>query len=212
MIKITHREVSLFVTNCYLLVDEATKAAALVDPGDEAERLLQLIEEAGARVEYVLATHCHVDHVGDAKVMKERLGVPFMACEEDQFLLDSLADVCRMYGLENKIAAQIDKPIRHGDELALGESTLKFHHAPGHSPGSMLIQAGDEDVIVGDVLFAGSIGRTDLPGGSTETLRDSIMNVLLPLGDAMRVHSGHGPATTIQWEKKTNMFLLEWSS
>jgi glyoxylase-like metal-dependent hydrolase (beta-lactamase superfamily II) len=75
----------------------------------------------------------------------------------------------------------------------------------------MLIQAGDDDVIVGDVLFAGSIGRTDLPGGSTETLRDSIMNVLVPLGDAMRVHPGHGPATTIQWERTTNMFLLEWS-
>jgi glyoxylase-like metal-dependent hydrolase (beta-lactamase superfamily II) len=193
------------------VIDEKTSHAALVDPGDEADLLSQFVEEAGAEVQFILATHCHLDHVSAAAEMKKRLNVDFLACEKDQFLLDTMTETCRLYGLEPAEAPVIDRVLDHGDELNLGKSTLQFLGAPGHSPGSLLIQAGEEDVIVGDVLFAGSIGRTDLPGGSMETLRDSIMKVLVPLGDAMRVHPGHGPATTIGWEKTSNMFLLEWS-
>ncbi|MFH2002532.1 MAG: MBL fold metallo-hydrolase [Planctomycetota bacterium] len=211
MIKITHKEVSPFGTNCYLVKDEATSEAALVDPGDEAEALMRFINEADVKVKYILATHCHVDHVSAASEMMKKLGLGFMACDKDRFLLETLADTCRMYGLRPSEPPVITRKIEDGDTLPLGKSTLRFHHAPGHSPGSMLIQAGEEDLIVGDVLFAGSIGRTDLPGGSMETLRNSIMNVLVPLGDAMRVYPGHGPATTIGWEKENNMFILEWS-
>lgn len=212
MIKITHTEVSPFMTNCYLVKDEATSEAALVDPGDDAEILIRFIDDANVKVKYILATHCHVDHISATSEMMKHLDLEFFACEEDQFLIDGLEGTCRMYGLRQPEPPTIGRNIQSGDTLPLGESTLTFHHAPGHSPGSMLIQAGDEDLIVGDVLFAGSIGRTDLPGGSMETLRDSIMNVLVPLGDAMRVYPGHGPATTIGWERKNNMFILEWSS
>jgi glyoxylase-like metal-dependent hydrolase (beta-lactamase superfamily II) len=211
MIKIRHIEVSPFMTNCYLLIDEATTQAALVDPGDEPARIMQMIEEAGAEVKYLLATHGHVDHVAAAAEMKDRLGLDFMICEQDRFLLEALPETCRMYGLHSCEPPAIDRALNGGDTLPLGESTLAFFHAPGHSPGSLLIQAGETDVVVGDVLFAGSIGRTDLPGGSMETLRNSIMQVLLPLGDDLRIHPGHGPATTLDWERQSNPFLVEWA-
>lgn len=211
MIKVKHLEVSPFMTNCYLLTDEATSQAALVDPGDEPDRIMALIEEAGVEVKYLLATHGHVDHVSAVPEMKKRLGLPLMASKEDLFLIETLGETCRLYGLKPVEPFEIEHPLKGGEELTLGESVLRFHPAPGHSPGSLLIQAGEEDIIVGDVLFAGSIGRTDLPGGSMDTLRNSIMNVLLPLGDEQRIHSGHGPATTIGWEKKSNPFVLDWA-
>ena len=211
MIKIMHREVSPFLSNCYLAIDEATRKAALIDPGDEADTLSKFVEEAGVEVVYLLATHGHVDHVGAAAEMSRRLGLGLMACKEDEFLLDALPETCRLYGLNPAEAPTIANGLRDGDTLPLGDETLSFLHAPGHSPGSLLIKAGDGDLIVGDVLFAGSVGRTDLPGGDLQALEHSIMKVLLPLGDGVRIHPGHGPATTIGWEKSSNMFILEWS-
>ncbi|MHC4944728.1 MAG: MBL fold metallo-hydrolase [Planctomycetota bacterium] len=163
MIKILHKEVSPFVTNCYLVIDEETSHAALVDPGDEPDLLSQFVEEAGVEVQYILATHCHLDHVSAAAEMKKRLNVEFMACEKDNFLLDTLTETCRLYGLDPVEPPSIDRALDGGDELILGKSKLHFLNAPGHSPGSLLIQAEDKDLLVGDVLFAGSIGRTDLP-------------------------------------------------
>jgi hydroxyacylglutathione hydrolase len=211
MIKIVHREVSPFLSNAYLVIDEATKKAALIDPGDEADTLSEFVVQAGVEVVYLLATHGHVDHVGAAAEMSRMLGLGFMACREDEFLLDALPETCRLYGLNPAETPTIAQELRGGDELPLGEETLAFLHAPGHSPGSVLIRAGEGDLIVGDVLFAGSVGRTDLPGGDLKALEHSIMKVLLPLGDEVRIHPGHGPATTIGWEKSSNMFILEWS-
>ena len=116
-----------------------------------------------------------------------------------------------MYGLKAVDPPAIEHELDDGDELPLGEERLRFLHAPGHTPGSMIIQAGDNDLIVGDVIFAQSIGRTDLPGGDFNTLKNTIMNSLLPLGDDMRIHPGHGPATTIGWERKSNPFILDWA-
>ncbi len=211
MVKIKHIEVSPFMTNCYLVIDEASSTAALVDPGDDPDLITGFIEDQGVKVVHLMATHCHVDHVGAAAEMAKRLDLGFMACEEDRFLLDSLPETCRMYGLKSAEVPKIERALRGGDELTLGDEKLILWHAPGHSPGSLIVQAGEKDLIVGDVLFAGSIGRTDLPGGDMEVLRNSVMNVLLPLGDDMRLHTGHGPATTVEWEKSSNMFILQWS-
>ncbi len=211
MIKIMHREVSPFLSNCYLVIDAETSQAALVDPGDDPDLLTEFIEEAGVEVKYIMATHGHVDHVGAAAEMSKRLGKGFMANREDEFLLEALPETCRLYGLKPTEVPRIETALCGGDELPLGKETLRFYHAPGHSPGSLLIMAGGMDLLVGDVLFAGSIGRTDLPGGDPEVLAHSIMQVLLPLGDSVRVYPGHGPATTIGWEKSSNMFILEWA-
>jgi glyoxylase-like metal-dependent hydrolase (beta-lactamase superfamily II) len=212
MIKIMHREVSPFVTNCYLVIDTASSHAALVDPGDDPEVLMKMIEQAKAEVKYLLATHCHVDHIGAAAEMAKRLNLGLMACERDAFLLQALPDVCNMYGLKVVEIPTIEINIDEGDELTLGESRLRFLKTPGHSPGSLVIRVNDTDLLAGDVLFAGSIGRADLPGGNMRALENSIMKVVLPLGDEVRVHPGHGPATTIGWEKKSNPFILEWSA
>jgi hydroxyacylglutathione hydrolase len=211
MIKILHTEVSPFMTNAYLAVDEETSQAALVDPGDDPDLLSRLIEEAKVEVKYLLATHGHLDHMSAAAEMGRRLKLGFMAHEEDRFLVDQLPESCRRFGLPEAEVPIIEKTLEHGDELPLGNTFLRFLHAPGHSPGSVLVCVGEADVISGDVLFAGSIGRADLPGGDMETLRHSVMEVLVPLGDGIRVHPGHGPSTTIGWEKENNMFILDWS-
>jgi glyoxylase-like metal-dependent hydrolase (beta-lactamase superfamily II) len=211
MIKILHAEVSPFMTNAYLVKDEDTSQAALVDPGDDPDILSRLIEGAEADVKYLIATHGHLDHMSAAAEMARRLNLGFMAHEEDRFLIESLPESCRRFGLPEAEVPEIARTLAHGDELPLGNTTLRFLHAPGHSPGSVLVCAGEADVIGGDVLFAGSIGRTDLPGGDMETLRHSVMEVLVPLGDEVRVHPGHGPSTTIGWERQNNMFLLDWS-
>lgn len=211
MIKIKHVEISPFLTNCYLAIDKGTSQAALIDPGDEPDVISRFIEQAGVEVKYLLATHGHVDHVGAACEMSKRLGLGLHASPMDAVLMEKIPEACRMYGLKSVDPPTIEHELNNGDELPLGEERLGFLHAPGHSPGSMIIQAGDRDLIVGDVIFARSIGRTDLPGGSMSTLRNTIMNVLLPLGDEMRIHPGHGPATTIGWEKTANPFILDWS-
>jgi len=211
MIKISHIEVSPFATNCFLVMDEQSKKAALIDPGDSPDEILGMIERNSAEVVYIMATHCHLDHISAAMEMTQKLNLGFMANEKDKPILDVLTESCVNYGLKPAIAPKIAQNLDHGDELQLGNETLKIFHVPGHSPGSVAIQAGGEDIIVGDLVFAGSIGRTDLPGGDMETIANSIMNIILPLGDEMRLHPGHGPATTIAFEKECNQFIRMWA-
>ena len=212
MVKIMHREVSPFLSNCYLVIDESSREAALVDPGDEPDLIERFVKDAGARVRYLMATHGHVDHVGAAAETARRLGLGFMLNRKDAFLLDALPETAARFGLGPVEIPEIAQGLEHGDALPLGDTVLEILEAPGHSPGSVLIKAGREDLLSGDVLFAGSVGRTDLPGGDGAVLARSIREVLLPLGDEVRVYPGHGPATTIGWERRSNPFVQAWAA
>lgn len=211
MMKIQHIEVSPFMANCYLLKDEATNKAVLVDPGDDPDKISDFINHNDGDVQFILATHCHLDHVSAAKEMCDRLSLDFWACEAEGPVLDALSPTRTAYGLSPAEPPKIHRFLEDGEIIDLGEEKLQIFFTPGHSPGSVTIKAGAADLITGDTLFAGSIGRTDLPGGSMDQIEHSIMNIILPLGDDLRVHSGHGPATKIGWEKENNIFIREWS-
>ena len=200
--------VTLFEQNCTLLWCEATKRAAVIDPGGDLDRIQQGIEQTGIRVEKILLTHGHIDHAGGAAELKESLGVPIEGPHrEDKFLLDHLAETGRGYGMAARPVTP-DRWLEESDQVTVGELTFDVLHCPGHSPGSVVfVNADQRFAIVGDVLFQGSIGRTDLPRGDHATLIRSITEKLLPLGDDVAFICGHGPASTIGQERATNPFL-----
>ncbi len=210
MVKIYTTEVSDFCTNSYLVVGEGEKEAALIDPGDAPDTLSAMIRRAEVDVKYLIATHCHLDHIGAAAEMARRFDLGLIAGRDDQFLLDRLDESCAMFGLPPVEKPAISEYLEDNMELPLGGSTLRFRNAPGHSPGSFIIFADDKDIIVGDVLFQGSVGRTDLPMGDTETLKKSIRDVILPLEDDVVVYTGHGPSTTVGRERLNNFFIVQW--
>ncbi len=210
MARILTAEVSGFCTNSFVVVGEGGTEAALIDPGDDPEIIEKMITDSGAVVKRMIATHCHLDHIGAAAEMGRRLDLPLLAGGDDAFLLDTLEKSCAMYGLAAIEKPAVTEPLEEGMEIALGGSLLRFHKAPGHSPGSFVIDVDGTDLIVGDVLFQGSVGRTDLPGGDTKTLMESIRDVILPRDDGVTVHCGHGPATTVGRERRSNYFLIEW--
>lgn len=197
-----------FQVNSYLLRCEATGKCVVVDPGDEPEQLEARLDAWGVVPELLLNTHGHLDHVAGNTHFKRRYGMPILMHEADGFLLDAFERQAAAFGLRLTPPPPADGPLRDGDRIGFGECTLRVRHAPGHSPGHVVL-VGDGDCVSGDVLFAGSIGRTDLPGGDLGTLLRSIDEVLVPLGDAMRIHPGHGPSTTIGEERRTNPFLRE---
>lgn len=211
--------------NCYLLLDREARLAAVVDPGDEPERILRALE--GYRVEWIVATHAHFDHVGALRAVKEGTQAPFWMHPADGEILEYAPDAARLFtGRPVPPPPGPDGPLEDGQVLALGDARIEVRHTPGHSPGSVSLvvralrpgdgvlappEAGGGErllgVLTGDALFAGSIGRTDLPGGDYETLLRSIRDRLLTLPDPCPVYPGHGPATTIGQERKTNPFL-----
>ncbi len=197
--------------NTYVLYDE-TKECVIIDPGcyDDAERaeLVSFIEDNKLNPVKLLNTHCHLDHVfGNAFIAgKYELGLEIH--QSDQVVLDSFLNSCHMFGLNGEPSPQPSVYLKEGDIVKFGNSILEIVFTPGHSPGSItFFNRTDKFMIAGDVLFQGSIGRTDLPGGNYQTLIDSIKNKLLPLGDDFKVYSGHGPATNIGFERKNNPFL-----
>jgi glyoxylase-like metal-dependent hydrolase (beta-lactamase superfamily II) len=201
--------VTPFQQNCTLLWCDATKRAAVIDPGGDLDRVREAIAECGVAVERILLTHGHIDHAGGAQELKEELGVMIEGPHEaDRFLLDRLADQGRSYGIAGARNCTPDRWLAEGDRVTVGEVTLDVLHCPGHSPGSVvLVAAAQRFAIVGDVLFRGSVGRTDLPGGDSEALIRSIKEKLLPLGDDVAFVCGHGPTGTIGEERATNPFL-----
>jgi glyoxylase-like metal-dependent hydrolase (beta-lactamase superfamily II) len=202
--------VTPFEQNCTLLWCEETKSAAVFDPGGDVERILAVIEQAGVTVETILLTHGHIDHAGGAASLKESLGgVPVVGPHEaDLFLLQHLEDQGRAYGIPGVRNVTPDRWLAEGDAVKVGQVAFDILHCPGHSPGSVVFVNREERfAIMGDVLFRGSIGRTDLPGGSHETLLRSIADKVLPLGDDVTFVCGHGPASTIGQERQTNPFL-----
>lgn len=200
--------VTPFQQNCTLLWCEKTKKAAVVDPGGDIERIRDAIAQSGVSVEKIILTHGHIDHAGGAAELRDALGVPVEGPHEaDDFLLQRLAEQGRAYGFPAQ-AVTPDRWLNEGDTVTVGELTLDVLHCPGHSPGSVvLVSKAERFALVGDVLFQGSVGRVDLPGGDGKALIASIKDKLLPLGDDIAFICGHGPMSTIGQERQTNPFL-----
>lgn len=204
---------SLFGINTYVVVDEATKKCAVVDPGmiepEEENALVNYIERNGLTVTHVINTHLHVDHAVGDKFVADKFKVPVLGHKSDETLGARMQQQAMMFGMREKLdAVSLTSYLEDGDKVKVGDGELDVLHVPGHSPGSIaLYDPEGKYVIVGDALFDGSIGRTDLPGGDFGTLINSIRSKLLTLPDDTTVYPGHGPATTIGREKKYNPYL-----
>lgn len=201
--------VTAFSQNCTLLWCEATKQAALIDPGGDADRLKAEVAKMGVQVSQILLTHGHLDHVGAAVEMAQHYQVPIYGPDkEDAFWLENLPEQSRMFGLEECPAFTPTQWLSEGDSVQIGEHSLNVLHCPGHTPGHVVfIDAKSSLAWVGDVLFNGGVGRSDFPRGNHETLINSIRTKLLPLGDDMAFIPGHGPMSTFGHERLTNPFL-----
>jgi glyoxylase-like metal-dependent hydrolase (beta-lactamase superfamily II) len=202
--------VTPFQQNCSIIIDDDTKLAAVVDPGGDVPRLLQAIKQTGAKVEKIILTHGHIDHAGGAAELKHKLGVPIEGPHlADKFLLDTLPASGARFGILDAREVTPDRWIEDGDEVTIGGLTFGCITAPGHSPGSVVyFNEANRFALMGDVLFQGSIGRTDLPGGSHATLLASIRDKILPLGDDVVFLPGHGDASRIGVERTSNPFLV----
>ncbi len=203
--------VTPFQQNCTLLWCEATKRAVVIDPGGDLPDIERAIAEAKVTVDKIWLTHGHVDHVGGADELRAKLNVPIDGPHRsDQYLLDHVVDTALMFGIDGVRNVTPDRWLEEGEQVQVGQLTFDVLHCPGHSPGSVaFINAAQRLAIVGDVLFSGSIGRTDLPGGDHRQLLKSIRDKLLPLADDVTVLSGHGPVTTIGRERATNPFIQQ---
>lgn len=200
--------VGVFAENSYFLVDPSSREAIVIDPGDEAPRLLAVIRSQRLKVKWILNTHGHLDHVGAVAAVKEATGAPFHIHVADVPFVENVAAQAAMFGLPPPPVPSIDGHLEEGQVFSFGSRpfTIRIIETPGHSPGSVTL-CGEGILFAGDVLFAGSVGRTDLPGGDTETLMESIQRKLLLFEDATAVYPGHGPATTIGAERRSNPFL-----
>ena len=199
--------VSPFAANCYIVASEKTRRGVVIDPGDEIDRIIAEIEDAGVTVSKIINTHGHIDHTAGVKEMQEKLGIPFFIHEEDMDFLKIIEEQAQMFGMETLGVPEVEGFLNEGDTIEFDDIKLSVLHTPGHSPGGICF-LGEKDILVGDTLFEGSIGRTDLPGGDYEQLIEAIDKKLMPLDEKMNVFSGHGPPTTIGVEKSTNPFLV----
>ena len=193
--------------NCYLFGDDAAGEMFVIDPGDEPERVLAAVRRQRARVVAIVNTHAHFDHVQAVDAVRAETAAPFWIHEgEREVLAQGPARARQMFGVDVPPSPVPSRWLADGDRLQVGRLTLVVRHTPGHSPGGVCL-LGDGLAFVGDTLFAGSVGRTDLPGASMDALLDSIARVLLPLPDDTVCYPGHGPETTIGEEKRSNPFV-----
>lgn len=200
--------VTEFMTNCFIIGDEQSREGLVIDPGGESKKILDVVAELQLNVVGIVNTHGHVDHVGADNAVKQATGAPVMLHQADEPVFNAAAQMGRMFGVQVQQPDGPDRWLSEGDEVFFGSRSLKVMETPGHSPGGISLVLDEGGVcFAGDTLFAGSIGRTDLPGGDYETLIRSIKQRLLPLGDDCRVLPGHGPATTIGQERQFNPFL-----
>lgn len=202
-------EVGPLSCNCYIVGDPQTREAIVVDPGGDAAILAEALQKRDLRVTAIVATHAHFDHLVAAESLRELTGAPFYMHDADKPLLDWYEDSARMFlGVEIGPPPSIDTAADEGDRLTAGAVGLDVVHTPGHSPGSISLVAPGV-VFSGDALFAGSIGRSDLPGGDARTLVGAVKDKLLTLDDDVAVHPGHGPSTTVGEERRSNPFVGE---
>lgn len=201
-----HFTAGIYETNNYLIICEKTREAALIDAGGNYEKTISLLKENNAELKYILHTHGHWDHIqGDNKLQKST-GAKVLINKEDEFLVKALEQQLLMHGINPELPPEINGFLEDNQEIQVGELKLKVIHTPGHSPGGVCFLA-EKTLISGDTLFAESVGRTDLPGGSFEVLGNSIKNKLFTLPEDITVYPGHGPSTTIGHEKQNNPYF-----
>ena len=197
-----------FQENTYVLRRTEAPDVIIIDPGDEAERLVALVEDHGWRPRAIVNTHAHLDHMGAVQGLKERYGIPFYLHPDERSVLTAAPEHARLFGVREPAVPAVDAPLHDGLVLAVAGLELTVIHTPGHTPGGVSLQV-DGRLFAGDTLFYGSVGRTDLPGGDWETLMRSLRERILVLPDETLVHSGHGPDTTVGRERRHNPFLAE---
>lgn len=198
--------------NCTLVWDEATKAALVIDPGGDVPAILEAVQQLGLRVERILLTHGHFDHAGGAAALRDALpDAPLEGPDKrDAFLLDDLAASGAKYGIEGARPVRPDRWLDEGDVVMLGEHRFDVLHCPGHTPGHIVfVNHAAGFALVGDVLFRGSVGRTDFPYGDTDALLRAIRDKLMPLPDELSFVCGHGPGSTIGAERRSNPYVAE---
>lgn len=206
------RAVGPFFKNGFVVACDRTRDAVLIDPGDEVDELLAVAEKEMLAIRHILLTHAHIDHITGVAAAKRALGVPVYLHRDDLFLYEHAVEMGAMFGMRVTPAPPVDVFYTPGHVIRFGTLEAVAHHTPGHCPGGVCLEirktgTAGKDLFVGDTLFAGSIGRTDLPGGDLNTLLASIRGVLFAFGDDARVYPGHGPSTTIGQERRNNPFL-----
>jgi len=205
-VKILSRTVGPFQANCYLVIDESTGSAVLVDPGDDGPELVEMVRASGARLEEIWLTHGHIDHIGGVAEVRRHFPVPVRLHPLDRPFYDSLsARMADAYGLPFDQPDAPEHELAEGDALVCGSLRFTVMHVPGHAPGLVSFN-GEGVALCGDLLFAGSIGRTDLPYSDPVRMQESLLRVAA-LDEGLAVHAGHGPSTTIGAERRTNPFL-----
>lgn len=209
MLNATIIPVTPFQQNCSIVWCERTRAGAVIDPGGDLEQVLAAARENDVRIEKILLTHAHIDHAGGTAELARSLGVPVEGPHRgDQFWIDQMPEQARMFGFPGGDAFEPDRWLDDGDRVQVGDVEFQVRHCPGHTPGHVVFySAPDKVAFVGDVLFAGSIGRTDFPGGDYDTLIRAIREKLFTLGDDVRFVPGHGPMSTFGEERRSNPFV-----
>lgn len=211
MIQATIVPVTPFEQNCTVLWDTASMKGAVVDPGGDIDRILAAVARHGVQVEKVLLTHGHLDHAGGAAALARQLKVPVEGPQkEERFWLEQMEAQSQRFGFGNVENCEPDRWLEDGDTVQVGGETLEVYHTPGHTPGHVVFFHREARLaVVGDVLFAGSIGRTDFPRGDHQTLINAIQSKLWPLGDDVTFIPGHGPLSTFGEERRTNPFVAD---
>jgi len=210
-IKVAIVPVTPYQQNCSVLMCEDTRKAAIVDPGGDIDRIMAAVEKLGASVEKILLTHGHMDHCAASAELREKLEIPIEGPQrEDAFWIEKLPEWCKMSGFPHADAFEPDRWLEDGDRVQVGVQTLQVLHCPGHTPGHVVfLHEGQKVAWVGDVLFQGSIGRTDFPRGNHEQLISSIREKLFPLGDDITFIPGHGPTSNFGHERRSNPFVAD---
>jgi len=210
-IKVAILPVTPYQQNCSIIKCEATGRAAIVDPGGDVDRILATLQQLEAAVEKILLTHGHLDHCAASDILRQRLQVPIEGPhQEDSFWIEQLPESCQQSGFPHAEAFEPDRWLVEGDTVTVGEQSLQVFHCPGHTPGHVVFIYAEQKVAwVGDVLFQGSIGRTDFPRGNHAQLVSSIRDKLFPLGDDITFIPGHGPTSTFGQERRSNPFVSD---